>query len=71
MWTTSAVPSGLVDRRTVPGVETPGYFREVPPGLTDRSNGPLPKIEMRPSVLLTDQITIDCICPDFELASDI
>ena len=33
--TRSAVPSGLVDRRKIPGVETPGYFRKVPPGQPD------------------------------------
>ena len=29
----STVPSGLARSRTVPGVETPGYCQEVPPGL--------------------------------------
>jgi len=29
----SAVPSGLETSGSLPGVETPGYFREVPSGL--------------------------------------
>ena len=29
----SAAPSGLLILSSVPGVETPGYFRKVPPGL--------------------------------------